>query len=159
MHDKKSIYSLNKKDPDAIVYRDANRQITRLTREDFDTEADFLKWKCWSDENYHEEEKENHVHADHTLPLDYAASDTGSTTSPEIIIEQHLEESEREFYAAETVIRIKGELTEKQFRRLWMYCVNGMTEQEIAAYESVGQQRISKSITSAIKRLKKFSHG
>ena len=50
MFDKKSSYALNKKDPDAIVYTDADRRIIRLTREDFDTEADFLKWKAWSEE-------------------------------------------------------------------------------------------------------------
>ena len=26
---------------------------TDLWSDDFDTEADFLKWKAWSDENYH----------------------------------------------------------------------------------------------------------
>ena len=57
MHDKKSIYSLNKRDPDAIVYTDADKHTIRLTREDFDTEADFLKWKAWSDADYHAEER------------------------------------------------------------------------------------------------------
>ena len=52
MHDKKSIYSLNKQDPEAIVYTDADKHTIRLTREEFDTEADFLKWKAWSDEDY-----------------------------------------------------------------------------------------------------------
>ena len=56
MFDKKSSYALNKKDPDAIVYTDADGHRIRLTREDFDTEADFLKWKTWSDEDYHGEE-------------------------------------------------------------------------------------------------------
>ena len=35
MFNRKSIYALNKKDPDAIVYMDANEVIVRLTREDF----------------------------------------------------------------------------------------------------------------------------
>ena len=42
MLDRKSIYALNKKDPEAIVYTDADKHTIRLTREDFDTEADFL---------------------------------------------------------------------------------------------------------------------
>lgn len=46
MYDKKSSYALNKKAPDAIVYTDADRRIIRLTRADFDTEADFLRWKA-----------------------------------------------------------------------------------------------------------------
>ena len=50
MFNRKSIYALNKKDPDAIVYMDANEAITRLTCEDFASEKEFLKWKSLSDE-------------------------------------------------------------------------------------------------------------
>ena len=32
---------------------DANEAIICLTREDFADEEEFLKWKAWSDENYH----------------------------------------------------------------------------------------------------------
>ena len=45
MFNRKSIYALNKKDPNAIVYMDANEVIVRLTREDFASEEEFLKWK------------------------------------------------------------------------------------------------------------------
>ena len=45
MFNRKSNYALNKKDPDAIVYMDANEVIVRLTREDFASEKEFLKWK------------------------------------------------------------------------------------------------------------------
>ena len=51
MFNRKSIYALNKKDPDAIVYMDANEVIVRLTREDFASEKEFLKWKALSDED------------------------------------------------------------------------------------------------------------
>ena len=153
MLDRKSIYALNKKDPEAIVYTDADKHTIRLTREDFDTEADFLKWKAWSDENYHDAETGDHVEGNHTAPLDERA---GAADGPEVIIEQRIEKQAREQYAAETVIRIKGQLTEKQFRRLWMYCVNGLTQQQIAEIEAVGQRRISTSITTAIKKIKKF---
>jgi len=153
MLDRKSIYALNKKDPEAIVYTDADKHTIRLTREDFDTEADFLKWKAWSDENYHDAETGDHVEGNHTAPLDERA---GAADGPEVIIEQRIEKQAREQYAAETVIRIKGQLTEKQFRRLWMYCVNGLTQQQIAEIEAVGQRRISTSITTAIKKIKKI---
>ncbi len=159
MHDKKSIYSLNKQDPDAIVYTDADKHTIRLTREDFDTEADFLKWKAWSDENYHEMEKEDHVQRNHTVPLDNVSYKAGTTDSPEITIQRRYEKGERDRYTAETVIRIKGQLTEKQFRRLWLYCVSGMTEQQIAERENVGQQRISRSIITAVKKIKKSFEG
>lgn len=62
MFNRKSSYALNKKDPDAIVYMDANEVIVRLTREDFASEKEFLKWKALSDEDYHASEKEAHVY-------------------------------------------------------------------------------------------------
>ena len=156
MPDRKSIYTLNKKDPEAIVYTDADRHIIRLTRADFDTEADFLKWKAWSDENYHDEEKSDHVEDNHTAPLDEKA---GAADGPEVIIEQRFEKQAQERYTAETVIRIKGQLTEKQFRRLWLYCVGGLTQQQIAEAEEVGQRRISTSITGAIKKIREIFTG
>ena len=156
MYDKKSDYAINKKDPDAIVYTDADRHIIRLTREDFDTEADFLKWKAWSDDNYHDEEKANHVEDNHTTPMAELPDKAGAVDGPEIVIEQRIERRAQEQYSEETVIRIKGQITEKQFRRLWLYSVGGLTQQQIADAEKVGQRRISTSITSAIKKIKKF---
>ena len=41
MFNRKSIYALNKKDPNAIVYMDANEVIVRLTREDFPARKNF----------------------------------------------------------------------------------------------------------------------
>ena len=152
----KSIYALNKADKDAIVYTESNQRIIRLTRANFDTEADFLFWKQWSDENYHKEEKSDHVEANHKKSMSEFPDIAGAVESPEIVIEQRIENLEKERYTAETVIRIKGHLTEKQFRRLWMYCVGGLTQQQIADAEAVGQQRISVSISSAIKRIKKL---
>ncbi len=156
MLDRKSIYSLNKKDPDAIVYTDAGKHTIRLTREDFDTEAVFLKWKAWSDENYHDEEKADHVEDNHTIPLSDLSERIGASDGPEVIIEQRFEKRSKEQYAAETVIRVKGQLTEKQFRRLWMYCIGGMTQQQIAEAEDVGQRRVSKSIAIAVRKIRKF---
>ena len=156
MHDKKSIYSLNKRDPDAIVYTDADKHTIRLTREDFDTEADFLKWKAWSDADYHAEEKGDHVHANHTIPMDSVADRSTAADSPEITIEKKIEQMEKDRFTSEMVIRIKGQLTEKQFRRLWLYCVEGMTEQEIAKKEGRTHQGISKSINAAMKKILKI---
>ena len=58
--------------------------------------------------------------------------------------------------ASDMVVQLKDKLTETQFRRLWMYCVENKTEQEIADIEGVDQQRISKSIIAAKKKIKKF---
>ena len=156
MPDRKSIYTLNKKDPDAIVYTDAGKHIIRLNSEDFDTEADFLKWKVWSDENYHEEEKADHIQENHTVSLSDLPESVVASNGPEVIIEQRIEKQSKERYTAETVIRVKGQLTEKQFRRLWMYCIGGMTQQQIAEAEAVGQRRVSKSIAIAVRKIRKF---
>ncbi len=56
MFHKTSIYALNKKDPDAIVYPSAAGKPVRITREDFASEAEFLAFKAWSDEDFHREE-------------------------------------------------------------------------------------------------------
>ncbi len=47
-------------------------------------------------------------------------------------------------------------LTEKQYRRLCLYYLEGKTEAEIAVLEGVGQRRISTSITSGAKIVEKF---
>ena len=57
MFDTKSDYSLNKSDTDAIVCRSADGVHIRLTREDFDSEEEFQKWKDWSDQDYYATEK------------------------------------------------------------------------------------------------------
>ena len=69
MFNRKSSYALNKKDPNAIVYMDANEAIIRLTREDFASEEEFLKWKSLSDADYHASEKEDHVYANHIAAI------------------------------------------------------------------------------------------
>ena len=156
MPDIKSIFSLNKNDPEAIVYIDAHKRIIRLTREDFDTEADFLKWKAWSDENYHEEEKADHVQENHTAPLSNLSERAAATEGPEVVIERRFEKQDKDRYAAETVIRVKGQLTEKQFRRLWMRYVEGLDVEEIARQEGKVHSSISESISEAKEKISSF---
>ena len=57
MFNRKSIYALNKKAPNAIVYTDADGNLIRLTRDDFSNEEEFLRWKKISDMDYHGEKK------------------------------------------------------------------------------------------------------
>lgn len=155
MPDKTSIYALNKKDPEAIVYTDADRRVIRLTRADFDAEEDFIKWKSWSDENYHDEEKRDHVEDNHTTPFSDWLESVSTSDGPETVIERRTERKQRERFTAETVMRVKDKLTEKQFRRLWLYCVCGLTQQQIADVEKVGQRRVSTSIAAAIRKIHK----
>ena len=75
MFNRKSIYALNKKDPNAIVYTDADGNLIRLTRDDFSNEEEFLRWKKISDMDYHGEEKVDHLYYDGTLPLESLAEE------------------------------------------------------------------------------------
>ena len=156
MFDKKTDYSLNKNDPDAIVYKDADDKLIRLTREDFDTERDFLLWKKWSDANYHEVEKENHIYANHTQSLEQTEEYSVSAPSAEVLVQHRFEREEQSKINAEMVVRIRGELTDKQFRRLWLYCVEQLTEAEIASAENVKQQSVFVSISAARKKVRKL---
>ena len=69
MFDKKSEYALNKYDQDSIIYISVSGRI-RLTRADFSSEEEFLKWKTWSDADYHETEKKGRSFNDNRVALD-----------------------------------------------------------------------------------------
>ena len=157
MVNKNSIYALNKKDPDAIVYPSANGKLIRVTREDFPSEEEFLAFKKWSDENFHEEEKLDHREANHVLSADDLSEAALAVPAADVLLERQHERAEKRKIASDMVVKLKDKLTDIQFRRLWMYCVEGKTEQQIAEIEGVDQQRISKSILAAKKKIKKFS--
>ena len=157
MVNKNSIYALNKKDPDAIVYPSANGKLIRVTREDFPSEEEFLAFKKWSDENFHEEEKLDHREANHILAVDDLSEAALAVPAADVIMERQHERAEKRRIASDMVVKLKDKLTDIQFRRLWMYHVEGKTEQQIAEIEGVDQQRISKSILAAKKKIKKFS--
>ena len=156
MFNRKSIYALNKKDPNAIVYSDADGNLIRLTRDDFASEEEFLRWKVWSDSNYHTEDKHDVSEDKHSVSLDSLSEEALALPAVDIVMERRHERTEEQRQVAEKVAWLKEVLTETQFRRLWMYRVEGMTETEIAQKEGVGQRRISTSITDAEKKLKKF---
>ena len=157
MVSKNSIYALNKKDPDAIVYPSANGKLIRVTREDFPSEEEFLAFKKWSDENFHEEEKLDHREANHVLSVDDLSEAALAVPAADVLLERQHERAEKRKIASDMVVKLKDKLTDIQFRRLWMYHVDGKTEEEIAEIEDVAQQQISKSIIAAEKKIKKFS--
>ena len=157
MVNKNSIYALNKKDPDAIVYPSANGKLIRVTREDFPSEDEFLAFKKWSDENFHEEEKLDHREANHVLSVDDLSEAALAVPAIDVLMERQHERAEKRKIASDMVVKLKDKLTDIQFRRLWMYHVDGKTEEEIAEIEDVAQQQISKSIIAAEKKIKKFS--
>ena len=153
MKRKKSDYALNKEAPDAIVYQDAYDNIEPLTSEQFTSEEEFLRWKKWSDENYHEQEKRDNIADKHTVPL----SDVSEAKATESSHEEQVAEAEAEAERLEEqkilLHEVQDLISEKQFRRLWMWRVDGMTEEEIAQIEGIRQQNVSKSIQAALKTI------
>lgn len=153
MLNRRSIYALNKKDTQAIVYTDADGKTIRLTCEDFASEEEFQAIKAWSDENYHRQEKEEHLFSNHTLPLVSAPEELLSCPSTEAIIEHIYSEQERNQYYTSLVSQIQGCLTETQFRRIWKFYVGGMTTREIAQAEGASHQGVSQSVIAARKKI------
>ena len=156
MFNRKSSYALNKKDPNAIVYMDANDTIIRLTRKDFASEEEFLKWKSWSDRDYHTEDNRDVVEGKHNMSIDDLSEAALSIPAIDVVMECQHEKSERRRMASAMVSQIRDNLTETQFRRLWMYLVDGMTIDEIGGKEGVSHQAISLSITTTIRKIKKY---
>ena len=155
MVNKNSIYALNKKDPDAIVYPSANGKLIRVTREDFPSEEEFLAFKKWSDENFHEEEKLDHREANHTLSAEDLSEAALATPAVDVVMERQQQRAERRRMTSDMVIKLKDKLTDKQFCRMWMKFSEGKTEEEIAEIEGTTQQAISLSIVSALEKIEK----
>lgn len=157
MYDRKSIYALNKRDPDAIVLPDANGNLLRLTREDFSDTETFLCWKAWSDENFRAEDKSDVTESDHTVSMDGIPEAALAAPDEETLAEERQTREEQIRYARKVIVQCREKLTEKQFRRLWLYHVDGMTTAEIGEIEGVSHQNTSKSIRIAEKKIKRFS--
>ncbi len=155
MFNKNSIYAFNKKDPDAIVYPSANGKLIRVTRDDFPSEEEFLAFKAWSDANFHEEEKLDHREANHIMSVDDISEAALAVPAVDTVMERRHDRAVEKKKASDMVVKLKDKLTDTQFRRLWMYSVDGKTEAEIAEIEGVSQQAVSLNIQSAMKKLKK----
>ena len=160
MYNKMSLYALNKKNSDAIVYMDANGNLTYITRDDIGDDRLFLSFKSWSDENLHLEDKQDHREANHTISSESLSEAALAVPSAESCIEQKLERIERFFNNRRMVQQIQDMLTVNQFRRLWMYYVDGMTIDQIGSLEGISHQNVSKSIRQAVHKIKKhFQNG
>lgn len=156
MFDRKSDFALNKKDPDAIVCKSSTGVHIRLTRLDFASPEEFEKWKAWSDGDYHEIERQDHIYHNHVLTVEELAGIVLATLSPEEEVIDKQDRAEWEQLCQQLRDALKNQLTPAQRRRLWLYAVDGLTEAEIAGMEQVRQQNISKRINAAKKSLKKF---
>ena len=159
MFDKKSEYALNKYDQDSIIYISVSGRI-RLTRADFSSEEEFLKWKAWSDADYHQTEKEGRSFNDNRVALDDYLDVVGAVQSAED--EFFSELLKADVQAEEKALREKRKaiLNAKQYRRIWMYYAERKSVTEIARLEGVTKASVSLSLARAIKKIsKKFAAG
>lgn len=149
----KSDYALNKKNRTSIIYIDAYDNITQLTAKDFSSEKEFRKWKNWMNMKTHTEEKKDHIHRNRTVSLDYLRELAGS---PSGAYDELDEADHRPIAQIDLLVQqIRSVLSEKQFRRLWMYFVEEMTMEEIGEREGISHQNVSKSIGAAMKKIRK----
>lgn len=142
MFDRKSDYALNKQDPEAIVCKSVTDIHIRLTRLDFASPEEFERWKRWSDENYHDTERQDHIYHNHILTLDDLTEVILAAVSPEEKVMDQQERQERERLYGMLREALETRLTDMQRRRLWMYYVEDLTIEEIAAEENVKHQNI-----------------
>ena len=153
MFDPKSDYALNKMDPEAIVYIDSEGTLVRLTFEDFASPEDFQRWKEWSDNNYHELEKMDHIFFNHTVP---ASGGGVAVQSAEDVLVETQNQQERQEMLRLLMAGLDTCLTPTQRRRLWLSCFSNLTVRQIARTENANFQNVAKSIAAAKNKLKKF---
>lgn len=151
MFDPKSDYALNKKDKEAIVCPSATGVHIRLTREDFDSEEEFLRWKAWSDGDYKGIESAGRDYYDNCISLNEAMKSTG-TSAEDVFLAPLLKAEQKERRTA-LMQQVKKVLTETQYRRLWMLCVEGKSVNKIAELEGVSFQAVYISLARARKAI------
>ena len=69
---------------------------------------------------------------------------------------EYIDQKEQKEVSEALAEQVKNLLTPKQYMRLCLYYLHGMSEAEIGRSEGVGQQRISRSLLAARKKLQKF---
>ena len=156
MFDPKSDYALNKLDPEAIVYIDSMGTVVRLTLEDFASPEEFQRWKTWSDDNYHKIENANIAFSKHTLSLNGLSEKTIAVQSPEDTLIDTLEQQERKKICRMLIKGLDSCLTLVQRRRLWLYCVDGLTVRQIARAENIRHQSVVECLAAAKEKLQNF---
>lgn len=145
-----SDYAANKTDAEAIVCRSATGEDVRLTRADFESEEEFLKWKDWSDADYKQSERRDRAYNDRRLSL----------TAAYFLSDRENECLSGEPNAAEQKTRddlishIRSLLTDTQFSRLWRRFACGRELADIAAEDGVSVAAVSNSIKRAAKRIR-----
>ena len=144
-----SEYAIHKLDTDAIVCRSVPGQLLRITREDFTSDEEFETWTSWSDSDYHETELSDRAYSDRKT---------------EFAIARHLEAQDTDWLTMELkasdkgqhtqlIERMRGFLTDIQFKRIWQRFAVGLELADIAGSEGVSITAVASSIERAVKKL------
>ena len=153
MFDPHSDYSLNKQDPDAIICRSATGEPIRLTRADFSSEEEFLRWKEWSDADYHAAEKAGRKYDDSRVSL-IEGLDIQVPSAEEALLAPELEADHAQL-SVDQLERVRACLSTVQYRRLLMLHTKGGSITSIAKIERVSKASISRSISAAWRKISK----
>ena len=153
MFNTRTDFALNKFDKTAIVCQSVSGPNIRLTREDFASEEEFIYWKSWSDSDYKEIDCTGRED-DACLSLEDQHG-LQVPSAEDVVLAPYIEAEQRE-RRRRMLKQIRTNLTAKQYRRLYLYYVEGKTEAEVAVLEGVGRRRISTSIMSGTKIVEKF---
>ena len=152
MFDRKSDYARNKRHREAIVYRSVTQECIHLTRADFSSEKEFMKWKEWSDLEYRQTELLGRSFYDKWISLDDLSEGAAEPSVEERLI-WILEQTERSMRCAKCVRKIRSCLSIAQFRRLRMRYTEGKSVTEIAKLEGISKAGVSQSIHIALDKI------
>lgn len=152
----KTDYAQNLLDCDAIVYSDALGNTIRITKDDFESEEEFMWWKNYSDEDYHKIEKTDLAYRKRRISYSFFTECRLQELKTEDFLMEYIAVLECMKRNDLLMQGIHECLTETQLRRLVMYYIGGLDECQIASLEGVGQPRICRSILTAKNKLEKF---
>lgn len=154
MFNAQSDYALNKRDQEAIVCQSATDEPVRLTREDFASDEEFLQWKEWSDQDYRISEKAGRGYYDYCIQiieeLDIVIPSVEDSFIAHILETEHIEAR------AALLNQVRDTLTETQYRRLRLYCVENLTVRQIAEAENVRHQSVVECLAVSKKKIQDF---
>lgn len=148
-----SYYAYNVACKDEIVYPTATGEIIRLKATDFESEAEFLKWKAFSDEMYHKEQKADNAASNKTVSIDFI-EETDIECEDGCDVKMALCEYTQEIQFE--VNNLLNVLSVSQKRRLELYIIYKMKKQDIAALEGCSPAAVGQSIAAAKRKIKKY---
>lgn len=151
MYNSKSDFAVNKNDPDAIVYISVTGERIRLISSDFTSSEEFRHWKAWSDDDYKDIDRQGRWFNDHTLSF-IDTADSKSISAEDMWFYLRCNEK-RKFFQGKLKDLMKANLTETQYRRLWMFYAEKQSMKNIALAEGITEPSVSESVARARKKL------